>query len=101
MREAVYADCLIPLADTPNQAESQRNSREQAGGIGLSVNADKRNSMCFKQEAAHSTVCRKSLKLVDQFPYIGSNISSTENDVNLSIFKTWTAIDRFIDHKEI
>ena len=30
-----------------------------------------------------------SLKLVDKFTYLGSNASSTENDIN-----TWTAIDR-------
>ena len=36
----------------------------------------------------------KPLKLVDQFTYLGSNISSTESDVNLRIPKAWTAIDR-------
>ena len=30
----------------------------------------------------------KPLKLVDQFIYLGSNISSTESDVNIHIEKT-------------
>ena len=35
----------------------------------------------------------KSLKLVDQFIYFGSNISFTESDANAGISKEWTAID--------
>ena len=38
---------------------------------------------------------KKPLKLVDQFTYLGSNISSTEIDVNIRIGKAWTAIDKF------
>ena len=34
------------------------------------------------------------MELVDQFPYLGINISSKENDVKSSIEKAWTAIDR-------
>ena len=33
----------------------------------------------------------KNLKLVNQFIYLGCNITSTENDVNIG--KGWTAID--------
>ena len=36
----------------------------------------------------------KPLKLVDQFIDIGSSFSSTENDVNIRIGKTWAAIDK-------
>ena len=32
--------------------------------------------------------------LVDHFTYLGSNIASTENNVNICIGKTWTTIDR-------
>ena len=34
------------------------------------------------------------LKLMDQFTYIGSNISSTKSDINTLQAKAWTAIDR-------
>ena len=33
------------------------------------------------------------LKLVDRFTYFGSNISSTETDVNTPFVKVWNAID--------
>ena len=49
--------------------------------------------MYFKQEGAISTLSGKALKLINQFAYLGSNISSTENDVNISIVKAWTAIE--------
>ena len=38
----------------------------------------------------------KPLELVDQFIYLGSNISSTEIDVDICIGKPWTAIDRLM-----
>ena len=35
-----------------------------------------------------------SLKLVDKFTYLGSCISSTENDINVWLAKVWTTINR-------
>ena len=32
--------------------------------------------------------------LVDKFSYLGSSVSSTENDINMRLVKAWTAIDR-------
>ena len=54
-------------------------------GISLSVNSDKKEFMCFNQEHAISLMDGKPLELVHQFTYIGSNISSTESDVNIRI----------------
>ena len=51
--------------------------------------------MCFKQGAI-STLCGKPLKLVDQFTYLSSNISSPERDVNICITKVWNALDRLL-----
>ena len=62
-------------------------------GIGLYVNADKTHYMCFKQGGAISNFRSNSFKLVDQFTYLGSNISSTESDVNIQLGKAWTIID--------
>ena len=39
------------------------------------------------------TVAGKALKLVDTFTYLGSNIASTEKDVNIRIGKAWGALD--------
>ena len=45
---ANYADDIVLLANTPARPKSLRHSLEKAaGGIGLHVNADKREQMCF------------------------------------------------------
>ena len=65
--------------NTPDQAESLLQSlerRNQSGDI--------------------STLNGRSLKHVDKFTYIGSNVSSMENDINSRLAKAWTAIDRLL-----
>ena len=49
--------------------------------------------MCFKREGATSTLSGWPLKFVDKFTYLGSNISSTEMDVDIRLAKAWTTID--------
>ena len=49
--------------------------------------ADKTKFMYFKQDGAISTLNGKSLKLVHLFINLGSNISSTESNVNICILK--------------
>ena len=53
--------------------------------------------MFFKQEEAVSTLSSRSLKLVDKFTYLGSNISFTESDAKIRRAKAWTAIDNKAD----
>ena len=50
--------------------------------------------MCFNQRGDISTLNGSSLKLVNKFTYLGSDVSSTEKDVNTRLVKEWTAIDR-------
>ena len=77
MTDADYANDLVLLANTPAQAESLLHSLEQAGGgIGLHMNANKAEFICFKQKRAIATESGKHVKLVDQFIYLCSNISS-------------------------
>ena len=91
-----YLDDLELLANTPAKAESLLHILEPtAEGIDLNANAFKTEFMSFKQGTI-STLRDKSLKLVDQFTYFGSNISSTESDVSIRIVKTWTVIYRFL-----
>ena len=93
--DADYTDDIALLANTPTQAESLLHSLEQAeGGIDLYVNADKTEYMCFNQKGDISTVNDGSLKLVNKFTYLGSSISSNENDINMCLVKAYTAIDR-------
>ena len=49
--------------------------------------------MCFKHEVGISSLSGKPLKLVYQFSYFGQNISFTESDVNIHIWKAWTSCD--------
>ena len=41
-----------------------------------------------------TTLDGASLRLVDKFTYLGSCVSSTENDIDTRLTKAWTAIDR-------
>ena len=68
-------------------------SLEAAAGIGLHVNADKTEYICFQQTGFISTQDGSSLKLVNKFTYLGSSVSSTENDIDTRLTKAWTAIE--------
>ena len=90
-----YADDIALLANTPNQAETLLHSLERAAaGIGLHVNAQKTEFMCFNKKGDISTLDGTSLKLIDKFTYLGSSVSSTEKDIDTRLTKAWTAIDR-------
>ena len=78
-----YADDIALLANTPTQAESLLHSLEQAtSSIGLHVNAEKMEYICFTQRGDISTLNSGSLKLMDKFTYLGISFSPTENDIN-------------------
>ena len=67
------------------KAKKQKLSRKKkitnadyTDGTGLNVNSGETESMCFNQDGALSSLDDKPLKLVEQFIYLSSNISSTE-----------------------
>ena len=92
-----HTNDIVLLANTLAEAETQLHSLERAAaGIGLHVNADKTEYMCFNQRDNISTLNSSSLKLVDKLTYLGSSVSSTEKDVNTQLTKAWTAIDRLL-----
>ena len=97
MTDADYADDLALLTNTSAQVKSLLHNLEQAAGsIGLNVNANKTEFMCFEQGGAISASGGKPLKLVDQFVFLGNNISSSESAVNIWVVKVWTIIDRLL-----
>ena len=51
--------------------------------------------MCFNQDGAIFSLNGKSMKLVNQFTYLGSNILSTTKDVNIRIDKAYNHMDIF------
>ena len=58
-------------------------------------------SMCFKQDVAQFSLNIKSQNLIEQFTRLGSNIPSTESDVNTRIDNPMLAINQNIDNMEI
>ena len=57
--------------------------------------------MCFNQDVAIFSLNSQPLKLVNQFIYLGSNISSIESDVNICIGKAWMSIDRLLTIRKL
>ena len=93
--DANYADDIALLANTPNQAETLLHSLERAAaGIGLHVNAHKTEYICYNQTGDITTLDGASEKLVDEFIYLGSSVSSTENYIDTRLTKAWTAMKR-------
>ena len=86
--DAGYPDKHVLLGNRRAHNGSLLRSLEQAARcIGFYVKSDKTEFMCFKQYGAIFSLNSKPLKLVNQFIYLGSNISSIESDVNISIEK--------------
>ena len=91
------ADDIALPANTPTRAEFLLNSmKQEIGGIGTHVNADKTEYMCFNQRGDISTQNGGSLKLVDKFTYLKCSVSSTKNDINMCLKKVWTAMKRLL-----
>ena len=90
-----YTDDITLLANLPARAESLLHNHERAaGGTDFHVNVNKTEYMGFNQRGDIPTLQSGSLKLVDMFTYLRSNVSSTENDINTRLATAWTAIDR-------
>ena len=56
--------------------------------------ANKMEYTCLKQNGAISIVNGQPVKCVNQFKYLDSNISATENNVNIRLAKAWNSIDK-------
>ena len=95
IKDADYADDIALLTNTPAQTATLLHRLERvAGGIGLHINADKKEYMYFNQRNVISTLNGGSLKLVDKFTYVGSSVPPIENDINMRLAWAQRAIDR-------
>ena len=84
INDADYADDTALLANAPAQAETRQHNLERAAAdISLHVNAHKTEYICFNQTGDISTLNGSTLKLEDNFTYLGSSVSPTEKDINL------------------
>ena len=91
--DADYTDDIALLANTPAQAETLLHNLERAAaGIGLHVNEYKTENMRFNQTGNISTLNGWSLKLVDRFSYVGRSVLSTETDINMSLFWSYSSL---------
>ena len=80
-----YTDDIALLANTPTQAETFHHCLDwAAAALGLYVKAHKTENMSFNQNCS-------SLKVVDNFTYLGSSVSSTKTDINMWLAKVWIA----------
>ena len=51
-------------------------------------------NICYNQTGNIATLDGASRKLVDEFTYLGSSVSSTEKVIDTRLKKAWTGIDR-------
>ena len=79
---------------SPEDAEKLLNILEaSAANAGLHVNAKKTEYMTFNVNGDIRSLNQTLLKLVEEFIYLGSNIASSEKDVEVRIAKPgqrWT-----------
>ena len=94
---AHYVDNIAHLTNRPDQVESLQHSWAQAARV---IGCYVTELRCFKQKGAISSLSGQPLKLVHQFTYLRSKISSTESNVNICLAEMWNAIDKVIDHME-
>ena len=73
--DADYADDIALLANSPTLAQSLlHNLGRASSSIGLHVNADKTEYMCFNQKGNISTLKGGPLKLVDKLTNLGTSV---------------------------
>ena len=89
MTDAVYADDLMLLAKTLDQTEFLFHGQDTGGGFGIYLNENKTEYICLKQERIISPLRGKPQKIIDQFKYLISNITSIEMNVNIHFAKAW------------
>ena len=78
-----FEDDIALLANTLIQTEYLLQA---AVCTGLCVNANKTEyTFFFYQKGDISTLNGVSLKLVDKFTYRGNSVSSSENDINMTV----------------
>ena len=93
-----YSDEITFLANTLAKDEALKHCRERAASsIGLDVNPNKTEYMCFNHRGGIYTRNASFQKLVGKFTCLGSSVSSTEKDINTRLAKAWTATYRLSD----
>ena len=58
------------------------------------VNADKTEFMCYNTTGTMTSLIKHNIKEVEDFTYLGSNVASTEKDIDIRIGKAWGALNK-------
>jgi len=64
-----------------------------ASEIGLHMNAGKTEYIGYNQQGVISSKNNEAIKSANEFVYLGSNIQSTERDIEIPKAKAWAALD--------
>ena len=92
--DADYADDIALMTDTISDATYLLHHIEKtAKEIGLYINANKTEFISYNQEGIIHSLEGKNIKSVQDFTYLGSNIASTERDIDIRIGKAWGALN--------
>ena len=95
--DADYADDLAAIADYLTEATILLHAIEEAASeVGLYVNAGKTKVLVFNQHhsGAIKSLNNETIKVVQEFTYLGSNIASTKKDVQIRLAKSWAALNK-------
>ena len=93
--DADYADDLALFADSCNDAEKLLHVlEEKANSVGLRVNIRKTQNFNINTDNKVRYVNGTQLKYVDNFTYLGSEISSMDKEIKIRIAKSWNALDK-------
>ena len=97
MTEGDYIDDRALLRTSPAQGESKLYCLQQAGGgNSLYMNTNKTEFICFKQEWAVFTLYDRTVKSANRIRQFGSDISSTEIDINICFANALYPLNKFM-----
>ncbi len=92
-----FADDIALLENNRDRAQSQLDAqRREASTVGLEINASKTEQMCFNVPTdsappSHLLIDNETVKIVDDFKYLGSHMASTDKDISARIALAWVA----------
>ena len=90
-----YADDLAVTSDTISNAETLLHQLENAAkDVGLYVNASKTEHIRFGQQGTIQTTSGETIKAVESFTYLGSEINSMKQDVKIRIANAWATLNK-------
>lgn len=92
-----FADDIALISEQIEQAQELLNRVEsEAAGVGLIANAKKTKIMAFNHNTKPEikTSDSSTLEIVEEFLYLGSNVSSTKADIKRRIALAWSASNK-------